>query len=1293
MIFSCLSHGFLVVLAGSITDWAWFGWAGCKLRIQEALARRQWHPARQLIRSTLPLALMLFASSIVLGVEIPPPRPPSLPLSLPPVLPPRISMDSATLDSSNRTAVAVPEAETGAWLDSLGEGYRSALQSRRPILVRFGAPWCPACKAMEKEIAAESLQAELARWTLVYVDVDTSPEEAKTAGVTMIPAFRVLTPDGRSIASRNGMIDAKTMLIWLREQHTVATAGADSVLMATSRPNATAVFELIGQFQNRDPALREAAIRRLLPYPDVARSAAVEAFATGDLTTRLAVLELLTQWKAPVEGVDPWRPDTVTTERLAALDRWAVEGTVVPPEKPEELSDAQLASARLEIDRLLAGTPAEATAAIERLARLGPALLPEVYSRLDETNDDQRQRRLLELRYRLVADDALVLRWPGGLARLAATDPKDRQRAAEQLAAVAGPPDQQLLLELFSDPDAMVREISLRGLQRIGGSEATAALVRLLKDPELNVRAAVLKQLAESPQPGLAPEIAKYLKTETDVDLIGHAIRCLKQAGGKEVIESLVALLEHEAWQVRAEAVEALGGSLESSGGSVTSELRAEAYAALAKRLGDSDAFVISRTITALDDIDIEEAVDPLIEAAKSHPELTIQIIGMLAEGQSMRAKALPRLREFTRHKDPAIRAATITGLAQIAADDLGDELTVALSDSAGEVRMAAAGALLSVLQNHRDGNALMLSVDQPVLLDEGSFSGDLVGEIAEPVVAPPRPSWATRAARGLLGALGREPEPQEDTPAVEEDSPEMQPLIEIVPEQAPAPDIDSQPPRIPSGDPFSDAADPFGDADDSPTLQLPGLQPVPEVEIVPPTTTLRGSFQSKPRLYNGPSQPFAGPAPGVVGHAVAVAQDGDPAPSRDQFLADFYSGKGRPEWTEKAIPPLLKMLEAEDREERVVAAMALVPLGKADVAMPVLMEVIKDEPQMRVQAMSVLGWLTWEQRVEAFGLFRELLPSEDNFAQLVGLMIENADSRAADLLWEILADEKVQPAMAAVLKNGLQQAYSGGTGQQFQVVDGEIVAVVSDGNGLTETAAERARQGSDVQRVVALALLLDTARKQAVEIARPLIDDAAISPELREAAFKILMAGQPEGDRIGTATAALAGDNAVRRKIVVALLVGQAGPMQYLEQYGLVLTMAEEPEDAGRTEGSAVVPEPPMGLKPEHLRPLIDDDDPQVAAQAGYLLALLGQKEGLPPLLAYWKTQKENDDSLDRLVYRAIASLDDSSRIAELRDIRQRLEEHEMADFYWTIRIMSGLEILNYRKELRRAVGMENLQ
>ena len=33
------------------------------------------------------------------------------------------------------------------------------------------------------------------------------------------------------------------------------------------------------------------------------------------------------------------------------------------------------------------------------------------------------------------------------------------------------------------------------------------------------------------------------------------------------------------------------------------------------------------------------------------------------------------------------------------------------------------------------------------------------------------------------------------------------------------------------------------------------------------------------------------------------------------------------------------------------------------------------------------------------------------------------------------------------------------------------------------------------------------------------------------------------------------------------------------------------------------------------------------------------------------------------------------------------------MSDFYWTIRIMSGPEILKFRKQIRDEVGMENLR
>ena len=131
---------------------------------------------------------------------------------------------------------------------------------------------------------------------------------------------------------------------------------------------------------------------------------------------------------------------------------------------------------------------------------------------------------------------------PGGLERLAAVDPRVRQQAGRRIGpARLAAADQPLLVELFSDNDPLVREFSLRGLQNIGGGQATAALTRLLADPEPNVRAAVLKQLEEKPDPSIIPKLAEYLKTEKDPDLLVHAIRflpCGGRAGGHRGLDS-----------------------------------------------------------------------------------------------------------------------------------------------------------------------------------------------------------------------------------------------------------------------------------------------------------------------------------------------------------------------------------------------------------------------------------------------------------------------------------------------------------------------------------------------------------------------------------------------------------------------------------------------------------------------------------------------------------------------------------------------------------------------------------
>src|SRR5262249_26390082 len=95
-----------------------------------------------------------------------------------------------------------------------------------------------------------------------------------------------------------------------------------------------------------------------------------------------------------------------------------------------------------------------------------------------------------------------------------------------------------------------------------------------------------------------------------------------------------------------------------------------------------------------------------------------------------------------------------------------------------------------------------------------------------------------------------------------------------------------------------------------------------------------------------------------------------------------------------------------------------------------------------------------------------------------------------------------------------------------------------------------------------------------------------------------------------------------------------------------------DELRDESFTPGQPSVPEAPRGLKPELVRPLLGDPDAEVAAHAGYLLALLGDVEGLPLLLGYWRRQTRADDDLLRLVYRAVAALGDDGQVRVLEEV-----------------------------------------
>lgn len=652
------------------------------------------------------------------------------------------------------------------WLATLKQATAQAQQTRRPILVVVGGPACPFCRVLEREMELPEAAKELSRWTLVKLDVEEDADEIRPLAVGPIPALRVLTPAGKTIAARDGAMSASDLALWLSKEHDDAV-GVASEDFAGDSLTAVQAVRLVREFRRRDPAIREAAIRRLLPHQQVAAGAVLTAFSEGSLSARLAARELLEAWRAPVEGLDPWRPEMLSSERLEALRQWAakIDPAAAAASAAQELSAEQRKVAAADIEQMLAASLSEAAAIRERLARYGPPLLPDVYEQLQQTESDEARERLTALRYRLVAAQDRVLSWPGGIERLASAAAATRHQAVDELTRQATAADEELLLELFSDPEPLVRELSLRALHQVGGESASSALSKLLDDPDPNVRAAVLKQLAESAARTAVPRVIQYVATEKDADLLVHAVRVLRESPGKASLDCLTTLLAHESWRVRAEAAEAIGKAA-SARESIPDEDKADAYVALVELLEDEDAFVVSRAVEVLGQADLITAVDPLAEVALRHPDLAAKVIEALTTTRSGLTKAEEHLRNFCRHENPKLRAPAIAGLCQIDAADVDAELRVALADPEPAVRISAASALFQICQQAAQSSEDTITSFEAIESTPGS---------ATSVVA-----HGVKALFGLLGKSGAAPA-AESPPAEPQDQPDAEESVQAI--------------------------------------------------------------------------------------------------------------------------------------------------------------------------------------------------------------------------------------------------------------------------------------------------------------------------------------------------------------------------------------------------------------------------------------------------------------------------------------------------------------------------------
>ncbi|MCE9526066.1 MAG: HEAT repeat domain-containing protein, partial [Planctomycetales bacterium] len=780
--------------------------------------------------------------------------------------------DSSPAAESQKKPAAAEVLGPKVWHNSLAEGYTAARQSGRPLFVRGGASWCGPCRLLAEEIQKPELQAELSRWTLVYLDIDKAQADASGLGVESIPSLHLLTTSGKAVAAKEGFLKAEELQEWLQQNYEAARAAPPKVLAEGTTLDASQIGEVIRYFGHRDATLREAAIRRLLKHRDITAEAVIETFSDGKLAAQLSALELLMEWKAPLAGLDPWQPESLGRDKLTKLMAWGAAQKKTGDVARDALTTEELQDAKNLIARMLTGNAVEATAIRERLARHRELLLSLARAEFQKAETDEARERLLGLRYRLVASEALALNWPGGLERLAAASVETRRSAADELSKRAGHSEEALLRELFGDSAPLVREIALKTLRKVGGAQAKSSLLDLLTDPEPNVRAAVLKELAETPPANLIPRIIEYTKVEKDADLLVHAVRVLRESKGPETLDALTKLLTHESWRVRAEAAEGIS-KVASQDGEWPGEdpggnPKANALASLIKLLGDSDGFVVSKAVAGLSHADLPAAVDPLAAAAEKHPELATEVLQALASSSKHREKAMPHLKRFCKHPSPALRAGALRALCSNPDEEMMVEIKAGLSDPAAEVRIAVAEGLYQQLA----------SVESLL----ARFDVDFGDPGAVPEGAAVEEETTTSTVGVVIGSLWNLVRGKSATKVV----------------------------RVP----------PVNEKVVAPVLKesAPGKTPVIQAE-----TTLPLKTEIKKEIVRIPSKD------------ANENDDLDAANSSEQYLLEIRKKRKFPMWNFNLVEPLKPLLKGDTPKERLAGAQLLAALGQDAVALP----------------------------------------------------------------------------------------------------------------------------------------------------------------------------------------------------------------------------------------------------------------------------------------------------------------------------------------------------------------------
>ncbi len=235
----------------------------------------------------------------------------------------------ANAQSIDDKLIPLPAKVQPVEIEPLLHDYDDAVQKAekldRPILVILGAEWCGPCKQLEEELGQPIAESIFQKWVVVKVDIDEEVALAKEWQVNAVPAFRILGLDQEIAASIEGYGGLKKLQAWLADNFDSANPSTLRLLRNDNPVDAKLVSELISMLRDRKPSKRKLITEKLAKNRMLAAGPLIEVLSAGNLSQKISALEILDKWSAPIAGLDPWEPDTMSSERLTRLRDWITD--------------------------------------------------------------------------------------------------------------------------------------------------------------------------------------------------------------------------------------------------------------------------------------------------------------------------------------------------------------------------------------------------------------------------------------------------------------------------------------------------------------------------------------------------------------------------------------------------------------------------------------------------------------------------------------------------------------------------------------------------------------------------------------------------------------------------------------------------------------------------------------------------------------------------------------------------------------------------------------------------------